>query len=295
MQVLNFIPSQSLIASIQEDFSSYDANNQLDPGRWHPWIKKVVSDLGVGALEYKHSLVYIRDYHGPIDCDFQVLDSAFMIKEECCDGTPPACGPVHYQGRSIIWDDTTTSCAEAVPDCDDCQEFRTCSIDRFNEITVREYVQGLPYTYYMPYGELLSVNQRLSKGWCLPKSICFGSRSKNEINIANGEVYTNFKEGLVLLNYYAYPVDEKGLPKIPDNPKFKLAIEHYLKWKIMENLWINNDDMAVQNKMMYFKNEFQNVSYPDAEYLVKLTSFDAMIDISRNNRRMFDWAMLTQK
>lgn len=298
MQVLNFISAESLIASIQEDLSSYDANNQLDPGRWYPWIKKVVTDIGVECFEYKHALVYINDYQGPLECDFQVLDSAFWVKTDCCNGGYPPQGPVHYQGCSIIWDDTTTSCATMTPDCaagESTCDFRTCSLEKVNEVTVREYVQGLPYTYYIPLGVPLAVNQRVSKGWCLPHSICFGSRSNQEITIANGTIYTNFKEGVILLNYYTYPVDENGIPKIPDNPKYKLAIEHYLKWKILENLWINNDDMAVEKKMLYYKNEFQTVSYPDAEYYAKLSSFDTFVDMIRTNRTSFNWAQLMQK
>ena len=155
MEVLNFVTSESLIASVQEDLASYDANNQLDPGRWHSWIRKVVADLGVSCYELKHALVWIKNYKGQINeggqaCDFQVLDSAFWVRDECRGGTTPLEGPIHYQGRSIIWDDTQTSCATFVPDgCYGC-DYRTCSLDKINEITVREYVQGLPYTYSIP-------------------------------------------------------------------------------------------------------------------------------------------------
>lgn len=294
MQV-NFVSADRLIASIQEDLSSYDANNQLDPGRWYPWIQKVVSDLGVFCYEYKHALVYIKDYKGPVECDFQVLDSAFWVQDTCCGGMAPPQGPIHYQGKSIIWDDTTTSCATQDPDCGGC-DFRTCSLDTFNEVTVREYVQGLPYTYSVPYTFPLRVNQRVAKGWCLPKSVCFGSTSLEEITINKGEIFTNFREGIILLNYYAYPYDpETKLPMIPEGPKFSLAIEHYIKWKAFENMWMNNDDMAVEKKMLYYKNEFQTNSYADAEYYVKLTSAAAMIDLARNNRARYNSYQLLQK
>jgi hypothetical protein len=117
----------------------------------------------------------------------------------------------------------------------------------------------------------------------------------NEITINNGEIFTNFVDGIVLLNYYTLPVDENGLPMIPNVPKIQLAIDQYIRWKAFENLWINNDDMASQAKMVYYKTEFQTNSYPDAEYWVKLTSFDAMIDISKNNRRRYNWAQMVRK
>ena len=300
MQIIDFVSSASLFASIQEDLSSYDANNQLDPGRWHAWVKKIVSDLGVAAYEYKHALVWIKDYHGPLECDFQILDSAFWVRDDCCNGTIPPTGPIQFQGKSIIWDDTETACAQQEPACGGCGtcdqcNFRTCELSTFNQVTVREYVQGLPYTYNVPLEYPLRVNQRVSKGWCLPHSICFGSTAMNEITINNGEIFTNFVDGIVLLNYYTLPVDENGLPMIPNVPKIQLAIDQYIRWKAFENLWINNDDMASQAKMVYYKTEFQTNSYPDAEYWVKLTSFNAMIDISKNNRRRYNWAQMVRK
>ncbi len=297
MQALEFVPSERLVATIQDDLSSFDANNQLDPGRWYPWIKKVVSDLGIACLETKHALVWIKNYKGTLECDFYILDSAFLVSTDCC---PNDSGIIHYQGRSIIWDDTTTACAKPNDDCpgaiDGC-DFRTCAVDTFNEVTVREYVKGLPYTYTIPSMFPLKVNQRLSKGWCLPQSICFGSRAKEEINIDTNTntIYTNFKEGIILLNYYAYPYDENGLPKVPNTPKIQLALEQYIKWKVLEKLWVNNDDMGVQQKMMYFKNEFEQNSYPDAEFEAKLTPMSEMMDMIRNNRQRFTIFQLIRK
>lgn len=297
MQALDFVPADSLIASIQDDLSSFDANNQLDPGRWYPWIQKIVSDLGIACLDTKHALVWVDNFKGTIECDFYILDSAFLVDTDCA---PPGSGIIQYQGRSIIWDDTTTACAKPNDDCPGAIggcDFRTCSLNEFNEVTTREYIMGLPYDYTMPSMFPLYVNQRLSKGWCLPKSICFGSHDKHEINIdtKTHTLYTNFCKGVVLLNYYAYPYDENGLPLIPNTPKIKLAIEQYIKWKALEKLWVNNDDMGVQQKMMYFKNEFENNSYPDAEYVAKLTSMSEMTDMIRNARKRFTVFQLTQR
>lgn len=297
MDNFRFVSSDTLLASIQEDLSSYDANNQIDVGRFYPWIQKVISDLGISCYEYKHELVYIEDHKGKIEhCGFYVLDSAFLVRQECCGGEAPEDGPLNYQGKSIIWDDTTSACAFPEPGCGDDCEFRTCQLNSFNEVTVREYVRGLPYTYQVPLLYPLSINQRVAKGWCLPSSICFGSHSKEEITITRGEVFTNFRHGIILLNYYVFPYGEDGLPEIPDNPKIKLAVEHYIKWKCFENLWANNDDMgAAQAKMQYYKHEYETNSYPDAEYYVKLTDYDAIIDIARNARKRFNCMQLLQK
>lgn len=42
-------------------------------------------------------------------------------------------------------------------------------------------------------------------------------------------IYTSFKEGKIAIAYRAIPVDEEGLPMIPDNSIFLKALELYIK------------------------------------------------------------------
>src|SRR6218665_91109 len=45
-------------------------------------------------------------------------------------------------------------------------------------------------------------------------------------------LFTNFKEGRILISYKAIPVDDNGYPKIPDDPKFKEAVAGQIKWRL---------------------------------------------------------------
>lgn len=42
-------------------------------------------------------------------------------------------------------------------------------------------------------------------------------------------LYTSFKEGEVKINYKAIPVDDNGIPLLPDHPVFLKALELYIK------------------------------------------------------------------
>jgi hypothetical protein len=53
--------------------------------------------------------------------------------------------------------------------------------------------------------------------------------------------------------------------------------------------------MGVQQKMQYYKNEFEQNSYPDAEFNAKLASMSDMMDTIRNNRKRYNIFQLTQK
>jgi hypothetical protein len=51
-------------------------------------------------------------------------------------------------------------------------------------------------------------------------------------------IRTSFKDGAkVLMSYEAFPIDDKGFPMIPDNIKFRKAVEWYVRMMIDYNLW----------------------------------------------------------
>ena len=51
----------------------------------------------------------------------------------------------------------------------------------------------------------------------------------NTYSIQGSIIYVTFKEGNIELSYKASRVDEDGLPLIPMNPKFRIALELYIK------------------------------------------------------------------
>lgn len=59
--------------------------------------------------------------------------------------------------------------------------------------------------------------------------------------INNDFIFTNFKTGCVFLAYEAFPIDKDGFPLIPDNTKYKLAVQAYIRLKIDYNMWRKGD------------------------------------------------------
>lgn len=54
-------------------------------------------------------------------------------------------------------------------------------------------------------------------------------------------IFTNFKDGYVYIAYKAFPVDEEGLPMIPEDQKFVEAVKAYIRMKIDFKLWRKGD------------------------------------------------------
>lgn len=52
-----------------------------------------------------------------------------------------------------------------------------------------------------------------------------------------GIIHTSFEEGYVEMAYFAYAVDEYGLPTIPDDERYVKGIESYIKESFYRPLW----------------------------------------------------------
>ena len=66
--------------------------------------------------------------------------------------------------------------------------------------------------------------------------------------VNNGYIYTNFKHGFVEMSYKALPIDEFGMPMVPDEIKFIRAVVTYLTAQLDKKRWRttkNNADKLI--------------------------------------------------
>lgn len=57
----------------------------------------------------------------------------------------------------------------------------------------------------------------------------FLERQEGTFKVQGNIIYTSFKEGHLVIAYRAIPVDDEGLPLIPDNSVFLKALELFIK------------------------------------------------------------------
>ena len=57
------------------------------------------------------------------------------------------------------------------------------------------------------------------------------------------------------MQYNALPTDESGDIYIPDVRSLQEYLMYYAKRKILEGLWINDDDVNLINKLQYIKTQ----------------------------------------
>lgn len=279
---MKFKSTESLFARIRENLSSYTALGLIDEGKFFFEVKWFINRLGISMYEMDEDMIDLKDFKGELPCNFYLLDSAWL----CTRNNSVSKAVDNFQGKTVIY--TQTTCEKAIiPSCSDsCQKEQL-----FDKITVKEYVQTEPYIRNYIEPRLLQLGNKVSDGVCTKNCPNLFTSSTYDISIKRrGNSYfllSNLKEPSIYLRYYAYPTDEEtGLPLIPDEPIIEKALENHLMLYFFKNLWLNDDNPNVQQKIAFLKPE-ADISMTDAEYFVKLPQFSEMINVAKRQRQRY--------
>jgi hypothetical protein len=102
-------------------------------------------------------------------------------------------------------------------------------------------------------------------------------------SLNNFYVFTNFESGIIEMACKVLPVDEKGFPMIPDDIKYKLAVENYILERIAFKLFLR--DKMSRDKYEMISNE-RNWYMAAAQSRGKMPSIDKMETIKNAFTRM---------
>jgi hypothetical protein len=78
--------------------------------------------------------------------------------------------------------------------------------------------------------------------------------SSKSYKVNNNFIFTNFKEGEIMMNYKAIPLDDKGYPLIPDNRMVKEAVKYGIISKLAQRMWLQ--DRFTAGKFQHFEREY---------------------------------------
>lgn len=274
--------TEPLFARIRENLSSYTALGMIDEGKFFFEVKLFISKLGISMYEYEEDLIHLKNFKGELPCNFYMLESAWLCSRDNVYQKPID----NFQGKTVIY--TQNTCEKViVPSCSsDCQKEQV-----FDRITVKEYVQTSPYEYRYVKPQLLYLTNKISDNVCKKDCPNLFTASEHDISIKRrGNSYyllSSLKEPSIYVKYYAYPTDEEtGLPMIPDEPIIEKALEDRLMVYFFKNLWLNDDNPNVQQKLNYLT-PIANESMAEAEYFVKLPTFSQTIQTALRQRARY--------
>lgn len=294
--MLTFNTTDQLFARVRKRLSSFDAVGILDEGDFYFYVKDVIEKLGVSVYEEGRVLMGVKHFKMPLPDNFSYLYAAYSTSPTTVTSqSKQTCFP--QEGFALYMEDTW-------------QPFRQCKGNnclsaKFDfvageSLRSRTYVQGKPnvINYNRPRLLKLTANARqfLHHDSLHHNNIDVVDVHNHfnvgldEITIHNGFIHTLFEEGSIFLLYYGIALDaESGLPMIPSNSWIEKAIEDYIIYRVLEDMWFNGIVPDLDNRYKMARANADD-SMKAALYWCKLPSFQEAISyirVQRKNLRIY--------
>lgn len=249
---MNYIKGSEIINRVANKLSTWFDSNQVDESVLYPKIEWAISKMGLKIFPEKSVILEIENGEAILPKDFYKLCMALAcVKEVISD-------PVE-----IIYTEEQTVCelnlCETV--CD------VCTDDCGNMFKV---VQKFPryHKTFTSFDILCPTKRSLPE--CSDNCFNFKSRSKNQVDIINGKMITNYNKALVYVEYIAFP-EMDGDYLIPDNPTIIEWIEALLVFEVFQVLYFNNEPnilqrMQIAEKDLFVKSENARTLYRRSEF-----------------------------
>jgi hypothetical protein len=205
-------------------------DTELTKVKWQDaleWCATALDLIGVPHyLKNNIACIEIENYRGTLPCDFQQMTQASGLSgcrqfpmRETTDSFHPiftcttdtnnttGCNGPFAAGSNLI--DTNTPIGQ------DANGNPTFNFMNDTNVTLPQAIAGGSGTVHCPDDATYRLNDNF--------------------------IFTSFKEGRVLIAYKALPIDENGFPLVPDDEKFKLALQWYVTMKLDYILWRQGD------------------------------------------------------
>lgn len=274
--------TEPLFSRIRENLSSYTALGLVDEGKFFFEVKWFLHNLGIYMYDLEQDMLNLKNYSAELPCNFYMLESAWLCTRNNSESKPVQ----NFQGKTVIY--TQNTCEKViVPSCSsECQKEQV-----FDRITVKEYVETTPYERRYIKLKLLYLTNNIDDNICDKKCPNLFVASDEQISIKRrGNTYkllSNIKEPDIFVRYYALPTDEEtGLPLIPDEPIIEKALESHIMLYFFKNLWLNDDNPNVTQKISFLKQEALE-TMQEAEYFIKIPSFNTMVNAANRQRKRY--------
>jgi hypothetical protein len=299
--MLTFESTDKLFARVRKRLHSFDAAGILDEGDFYFYVRDVVDKLGVSVYEEGRVLINVQHYRVALPDNFSYLYAAYLTSPiNTTSQSKQTCFP--QEGFALYMEDTW----QPYRQCKNCLATKF----EFNEgvaLRSRTYVQGKPNTLNYTRPVLLRVTANV-KPFLMHDSLHHGNPDivdpvldiglgfghltpgLDEITIHNGFIHTTFEEGHIFMLYYGLALDpDTGLPMIPSNSFIEKALEDYIIYRIIEDIWFNGIVPDMDNRYKMAKANSDD-SMKSAMYWCKLPSFQTAINyirIQRKNLRIY--------
>jgi len=240
---------KQLISEILTDLRQYDESGLIDYRSLNMWIKNELKRFGANitvltekVLEVENGKVELPDNFWTLDLAVKCTpDSQEINDEECKQQVQDSQFWKQRVEKTYVWDNQSGSHKQ--------EDYKT--------IEEKVYYNNCSITFRYREPEVLRLTKGIKKEYC--SNGCKNLQdqltrsAKHEINILGNVLQTNFKNGFIYIQYQGLPTDDEGDIIIPEVRSLEEYLIYYAKRKILEALWINDDDVNIMNKLQYIR------------------------------------------
>lgn len=281
---LKYRTFDQLLEDVTVDFSTFALENMIEPQQLIKVAKRINYDLGLRLNQQKEILLEVCHGKVKLPDDFYTFNFAFI-----CGNFVQHVGYDSYASGTTIMEvpyqevpSTVDVCAPPTVNC------RTCNSNPCNNTAACDLnfpvVDPIPTSHdpNNPYGdtciaprvfmnckgekwELVQVLNSSGATRVYSELIPLRMKASQEIEcdcpnlyynthnqgwIKGGFLFTTFETGTVYLNYQGQMEDDQGNLMVPDHDLINDYYEYALKSRILENLYMNGEDVAQRMQLI---------------------------------------------
>lgn len=272
---LQYRTFDELLNEVAVDFKIYNNEGLIEPGELIKIAQKVNYDLGLRIHKTKHAVIEVEKKKAKLPSDFYVLNHALLAGKYKIERPS-----IQGDQREYGYAKTCNACNQALHDCA-CEDSFAISVDVHGDDTGSLVLVQRVKTEVRTYEHFERIH--LSPGKYIQNDNVMNSDpSPNSGEIKNGYIYTNLEEGKLYICYEGALEDSKGNLLVLDHPMINEYYEYAIKQRILENLYINGED--VTQKMQLIEQRLRGARN-NALSIVNTPNFSEMKKLWEMNRR----------
>jgi hypothetical protein len=308
---LKYRTFDQLLEDVTVDLNTFALENMIEPQQLIKLAKKLNYDLGLRINQQKEIILDVTHGKVKLPDDFYTFNFAYI-----CGSFKTSVGYDGFAGGTNMQEvkitngripETYSDFPAAVPDqcdtskptccCDDKGNAGVCLVHNpqqpfGNELTKPrvfmnckgesyELIQVINSSETRTYTELHPLRMKASQNIeCDCPNLYYNTADEGWIK--HGFLFTNFQTGKVYLNYQGQMEDDEGNLLVPDHDMLNEYYEYALKSRILENLYINGEDVVQRMNLI---EQRLKAARNNAKSLVNTPNFAELRQIWSANRK----------
>lgn len=270
---LKYRTFDELLAEVAVDFKIYNNEGLIEPAELIKVAQRVSYDLGLRINRTKEAVIDIEKGKAKLPGDFYVLNTAvicghYTVQQPVISGTQ----------REDIFVDACRKCGQSAHSCG-CTDNYMMKVethgDNAGDLVLVEKQRSEIRLY--DHFERIRIN-----GKTMSEHAHGDANTPNQGEIRNGFIYTNLEKGKLYINYEGNLEDLDGNLLVLDHPMINEYYEYALKSRILENLFINGEDVGQRIQMIEPR---LRAARNNALTIVNTPDFGEMYKLWQLNRR----------